>query len=519
MHVPIEQKTADSVINLCLDTLAKKKQALVFVNTKRGAEKQAEELSKKTKTRSDVLDKLSEDILNVLSKPTKQCERLAECVKHGAAFHHAGLHGSQKELIEEHFRKGALSFICCTPTLAMGVDLPAYRAVIRDLKRYSQRGMGFIPVLEYLQMAGRAGRPKFDTVGEAICVADNRMQADEIVERYIHGQPEEIYSKLAVEPVLRTYVLSLIASGFVRTRKELMDFFSRTFWAHQFQDMEKLETIIDRMIALLEDWEFILPSAKKDDFVSADELAKDIGYRATFLGKRVAELYLDPLTAHGFIVALNKSMATKTRNSVSFLHTICHTLEMRPLLRVGVKEFDKVQSKLAEWDQWLLVNEPSAYDPDYDDYLASVKTAMMLFDWMDEKDDEWLMEEYNVRPGETRTKLELAEWMLYSMIELSNILNHNELIKDINKVRFRLRYGVREELLTLLKLEGIGRVRARKLYNNGIKDLGDVRKVPLQKLIDILGKQIAISVKKQVGESAPEPSSERKGQREMSRYD
>ena len=497
--VQIPQKTSDSVINICLDTLAKGKQALVFVNTKRRAERMAENISKKAGKESADTSKISVQLRKALPKPTKQCERLAMIAKKGIVFHHAGLHRSQKEVIEDNFRLGKIGIIVCTPTLAMGVDLPAYRCIIRDLKRYSSRGMGFIPVLEYLQMAGRAGRPKFDKIGEAICIADNAIEKEDIEERYIHGEPEEIYSKLAVEPVLRTYILSLIASGFVKSHKDIVEFFSKTFWAHQFKDMKRLEMTIDKMLELLEEWEFLLPS-KKSDFVSASDVGNDVSFRATFLGKRVAQLYLDPLTAHEMVVALKKSVETKTMHSVSYLHMICTTLEMRPLVRVRVKEYDAVQSKIAEWDQWLIVNEPNAYDPEYDEYMDSIKTAMMLYDWMDEKDDEYLLETYNVRPGETRGKLERSEWLLYSMTELANILNHNQIIKEINKVRFRLRYGVREELLPLLKLAGVGRVRARLLYNSGIKDVGGVRRAPMPKLSSLLGKATATSVKKQVGE-------------------
>jgi helicase len=517
--VAIPEKTSDPVINLALDTLQKTKQALVFVGTKRGAEKVAEDISKKTGKSSAALTELAEQARNVLTKPTKQCERLAECISKGVAFHHAGLHARQKELVEDNFRKGVIGIIACTPTLAMGVDLPAFRVVIRDLKRFGQRGMGFIPVLEYLQMAGRAGRPKFDSTGEAILVANSEGDAADVTERYIHGEPEEIYSKLAVEPVLRTYILSLISSRMVQTRKELLEFFSRTFWAHQFKDMNRLAMTMDKMLELLEEWEFILPSTKKkEDFVSASELDKDVAFRATFLGTRVAELYLDPLTAYQLIVAMNKSVATQTTKPISFVHTICTTLEMRPFLRVGVKEYDKVLAKVAEWDQWLLVSEPSAFDPEHDEYLNSTKTAMMLAEWMEEVDDEYLLETYNVRPGETRAKLDNAEWLLYSMTELANILNHNTLIKELNRVRFRLRYGVKEELLPLLKLEGIGRVRARKLFTAGVKDLGGVRKITLPKLTDILGKAVAISVKRQVGEDVPETAPD-KVNRQLSKYD
>ena len=167
----IAEKTSDPVINAALDTIDINKQALVFVNAKRSAERVAEDISKKASLKNAELDSLSENILKVLSKPTKQCERLAACVKHGIAFHHAGLHSRQKDLVEDAFRSGVVKIICCTPTLAAGVDLPAFRAIIRDVRRFGIHGMAHIPILEFLQMAGRAGRPKYDKFGEAIVIA------------------------------------------------------------------------------------------------------------------------------------------------------------------------------------------------------------------------------------------------------------------------------------------------------------------------------------------------------------
>ena len=119
-----------------------------------------------------------------------------------------------------------MRIICCTPTLAAGLDLPAYRAIIKDLKRYGGSfGMVNIPVLEYLQMVGRCGRPKYDTKGEGICIAKTAPDKEYIFFKYVCGEPEAIYSKLAVEPVLRNYLLSLVATRFVSTDEEIMAFF------------------------------------------------------------------------------------------------------------------------------------------------------------------------------------------------------------------------------------------------------------------------------------------------------
>jgi len=482
----VNQKTNDAVINLALDTLSKKKQALVFVNTKRSAEKSAEEISKKIKEKDSKLEELSEKVKKVLTKPTRQCERLAKCIEKGIAFHHAGLHSKQKELVEESFRKGLVKVICCTPTLAVGVDLPAFRTIIRDVKRYVGRfGMDYIPVLEFHQMAGRAGRPKFDKYGEAITIANTKSDKEKIYTKYILGEPEEIYSKLAVEPVLRTYLLSLISSRIIRTPNEIIEFFKKTFWAHQFKDITELKNKINKTLKRLVKWEFL-------HFADAK-------YRATVLGKRVAELYLDPLTAHQLIKGLEIANETKIK-PFSLLQLACNTLEMRPLLRVKTKEFDLIQEELARFEPYILEKEPSMFESEFEDYLNSCKTALMLHDWIEEKDEEYILEHYGSRPGETRAKIQKGEWLLYAISELSRILQMQSLIKDIAKLRFRLKYGAKEELLALLKLKNIGRVRARMMFHNGVKDLGYARKVDIKVLEKILGKKTALDVKKQLGE-------------------
>ena len=135
---------------------------LMFLGTRRSAESTAEKISKAVNKllsadEKKELEAISNKILNALQVPTRQCKREAECIKNGCAFHHAGLVNSQKTLIENAFRSNKIKIICATPTLAYGLNLPARRVVVRDFKRY---GSGWIPNLEWCQMAGRAcGNP------------------------------------------------------------------------------------------------------------------------------------------------------------------------------------------------------------------------------------------------------------------------------------------------------------------------------------------------------------------------
>ena len=579
----IKEHCRDTTINIALDTLERKKQALVFCNSKRSAEKTGEDISHKVRTISDAekrkLIELSEKILHALPRPTKQCERLAKCVKKGIAFHHAGLIMEQKTLIEDGFREDVVKIISATPTLALGVSLPAFRVIIKDLRRYGPRGMQPIPVLEYHQFAGRAGRPEHSKTGEAITISTTEAGKQKIMEDFILADPEDIFSKLNVEPVLRFYLLSLIATDFVSTRKQIMDFFNKTFWAHQFSDMYELMKRINKMLILLERFGFIesprsraeklkikgrdggskgegmLGSSKSKtskktwkrvdtncDFKSADEIYNEATglavaktgfsttetgfedieekFNATQLGKRVSELYIDPLTAYEIICGIKRSKE-KIVLPISILQMLCFTLELRPKLRVKMKEYDEDMDQLVKVETNMIVLEPSQFDPEFDDYMNSFKTALFFNDWIEENDEEFLLEKYDVRPGEIKAKLDKADWLLYAGVELCKILSGDpdikKMISELNKMRFRMKYGVKEELLALLKLKNIGRVRARKLYKYGIKDLGDIKKANIVTLAQLAGKKTAIDVKDQVGEKVLEKDikikeNKRKGQ-------
>lgn len=525
----ILEKTSDAPVNIALDTINIGKQAIIFVNTKRSAESLSEKIAKQSKGNKET-EELSKKIISVLTTPTKQCNRLGNIVSKGMAFHHSGLLGAQRKLIEDNFRSGVIKIIVATPTLAIGVDLPAFRVIIRDLKRFGLWGMDYIPVLEYEQQSGRAGRPSYDNYGEAIIIAETVKQKEELIEKYIKGEPEEIISKLASEPILRTYILSLIASEFVKNKKELQEFFSKTFYAKQYGDSKKINVIIDKIIKQLREWKFLKDdkdedeeSIVKSDFVSALKISFNEKLEASLLGKRVSELYLDPYTANHLIESMkithdiiNNKVEQKKYSELTILHVLCSCLELRPLLRVKTAEYDDVE-EFRNINEEYVINEVEPFDDYYDEFLAALKTAKFFMEWLDEKDEEFLLEKYDVRPGEIYGKLELIDWLLYSSSELSRLLKIMSINKELGKLRYRMKYGVKEELIPLLQLKNIGRVRARTMFRNGIKDISDVKKIDFSTLSRLIGKTIAIDVKKQVGQEFAEEKvqvkeNKRKGQ-------
>ena len=93
---------------------------------------------------------------------------------------------------------------------------------------------------------------------------------------------------------------------------------------------------------------------------------------------------------------------------------------------------------------------------------------------------------------------------------------------ELKKLRVRIKYGVNEELIPLLKFKNIGRVRARRMYNFGIRDIGGVKKADPTTLAQLIGKKLTLDVKKQVGEEIDKikvPERRRKGQISLKDYD
>ncbi len=499
------EPSENPVMELVGHTLRIKKQALVFISTRKHAEAAAEKIGDKILfTLSDEdrksLAELSEKIKNVLEHKTAQCEKLAGCVRKGSAFHHAGLANPQRKLVEEGFKKGLIKILAATPTLAAGVNLPAYRVIVRDLKRFAQfRGMDYLPNMEIEQMLGRSGRPKYDTEGEGILIPKNKAEAAYAWENYIKGQPEKIYSKIGVEPVLRVHTLALVASGTCATKQSLFDFYSKTFYAKQYKDFGSLKNKIEKVVGLLEKFKFISRSNSVNSgnpFQAASSLVADEELKPTLIGKRVSELYIDPLTANYLILSLAK--IKNQASAFQLAHIMCRCLEARPLISAKKKDMEAVTEVLVREGAGLVDKIPNEWDIEYEDYLDSIKTVCFFSGWLEEFGEDLILEKFNVTPGELRARLDIADWLLYSMSELALLLDHKEILKDIRKLRIRMEYGIKEELLPLVKLKGVGRVRARLLFNSGVKDLGGLKKIPLESLSRIVGEKIAENLKSQV---------------------
>ncbi len=126
---------------------------------------------------------------------------------------------------------------------------------------------------------------------------------------------------------------------------------------------------------------------------------------------------------------------------------------------------------------------------------------MVLDAWINETPESDLLEKYSVPPGDRYSAVHNADWLLYSTYELATVLGFTDHRRQLGRLRDRVRYGVTEKLLPLVRLRGIGRVRARLLYNSGFPTVASLKRAPVARLVEIplIGSRLAKAIKEQVG--------------------
>lgn len=487
----MEKLSSNPPINIALHSIQQGGQALIFASTRREsvglAKKAAPEVGRVlSKVTRRSLDGISESITSSGEK-TRISAMLAELVKDGVAFHHAGLGSTHRRLIEDSFRDGRIKVLTATPTLAFGVNLPARTVVISSYRRYDP-GYGYYPisVLEYKQMVGRAGRPKYDKIGESVLIAKTEEEMDYLLTSYVLAQPERIWSKLGVEKILRTHVLATIASEFARSEQGVYDFFGKTLYSFQY-DIRAIKGMIARILKFLYDEEMIE--------VDGQDL------KATRFGRRISQLYIDPVSAIVIRDGLNNRAPKLT--DLSYMHMVAHTPDMFPKLRCSTRELEKVAMYAENHTGEFLFEAPDEWADrvNYEEFLGEVKAALVFRAWADETSEDELIETFSVEPGDLYRLISTAEWLLYSGSELARLLGHKDALPKITELRQRVVKGVKAELLPLTKLEGVGRARARVLFNSGFKAFEDLQRVPLSTLtgLPLIGQAVAKKIKEQIG--------------------
>jgi helicase len=486
-------------IDVAIESVSNGGQALVFASTRRRAVSLATKASELTQRHLMEADRLAcaEAARNIREsgEETSLSKLLADLISKGSAFHHAGLPHEHRKIVEDSYRKRAIKLLASTPTLAAGVNLPARRVVIADLSRYDgDMGMNSaISVLEYRQMAGRAGRPQYDDFGETVMIPPPSYSPEDVMRHYVESSPEPIESRLAGESRMRVHLLAVIAGRRGITRQEIDSIFSKTLLSAQTGTGSVARHVDDSM-----------------GYLFAEQLIteKSGTFQATGFGKRISTLYIDPVTG----VLFRKSLGTFEEgvdNSAKLLHLVARSPDFEPKFPMREKYYQQAYDFLEE-NRGLFPRRaddggggrrarqrPSLME--YEDLLMEMRTVMVLDSWIDEKKEDLILDTLGAEPGDLHRAVDSADWLLYCLCELARLFGKYEVIKEASFLRKRVAMGVRGELVELTKLRGVGRVRARSLYNFGFRTLKSIREAPTEKLalVEKIGPALAQRMKEE----------------------
>jgi helicase len=181
-----------------------------------------------------------------------------------------------------------------------------------------------------------------------------------------------------------------------------------------------------------------------------------------------------------------------TKHTLGFLHLISDSPDFYPKFALRKKDIDEFGGDI----------EPHRNEQIYpiNDYECS-RSFWALYKWINESTDKILSDRIGVEPGDMHRLVEVAEWLAYSLYEVAKVMRRSDLLVEIHDLRLRIKYGVMEELLSLVKLKGIGRVRARSLYGAGLTDFSKIANASEAQLsaISNIGTLTAKTIKDQLG--------------------
>ena len=181
----------------------------------------------------------------------------------GVAFHHAGLDGPDRHTVEQGFLNGQINVICCTSTLALGVNLPCHMVIIKNTVSYQDDGIKEYADLEIMQMLGRAGRPQFDSTAVAVIITkqekvkkyEKLVSGEELLESSLHlNLIDHLNAEIALGTIYDLYTAKKwLAGTFLYVRLGLNPEHYKIDGDAEIQNLDdRIERICRRDLELLE---------------------------------------------------------------------------------------------------------------------------------------------------------------------------------------------------------------------------------------------------------------------------
>ncbi|KAF2853126.1 hypothetical protein T440DRAFT_444900 [Plenodomus tracheiphilus IPT5] len=412
--------------------------------------------------------------------PNMSNKELRDMVTSGVAFHHAGLDQNDRVQIEKSFIAGELNVICCTSTLAVGVNLPCHLVIIKNTVAFTGGGMQEYSDLEMIQMLGRAGRPQFDD--SAVAVIMTRQAKVNRYEKMVTGE-ELLESKLHLNLIdhMNAEIGLGTISDFVSARRWLKGTFLyvrlqqnpnhyKLEGARSGQSVEEqIDEICARDINLLRD----------SNLASGEEY-----FRSTEFGHAMARYYVHFETMQMFMGLQAKSSLSEILSAVA-----------------QASEYSTIRFRQGEKSLYKLINKspqirfPIAVNLD----LPAQKVSLIIQAILGSTDISWEGEmvkhrsQYNM---DTQIVFKNASSLIRCIIDCQIQLGDSISIHSAMLLERSLGSKAWDDSpLQMKQIDGIGTVAVRKFVNAGIRCMDDLEATEAHRIEALVGRNPPFGLK------------------------
>jgi len=360
-------------------------------------------------------------------------------------YHNASLSLDKRREVERDFKEGDLQVITATPTLAVGVNLPARRVVIFGV----HRGLNEISGIDIQQMVGRAGRPKYDKEGDAYIM----LPASEYERQKYRVQRIDACSALGNLRNLEFHINNAIYSGRIEREEDVLRWWEMTF----AKKLYGYEIDIDKAIKKLKEMDII---EEKNGF-----------FYNTELGKVAAMLYLYPDDVIVWKKQFEKVVRENRWGDIDLCMALVHPSQIAEGEYVSKAERELVLSFYEKYRRYL----PVLWS---DRDLILVKYTMFNY---------WCLAEEGLDGVRNSIRADVDRWI--TAVKLIDMIERWDRQEQWDVLGLRMKYGVPVEGAELVKIRGIGRARALKLLEAGVSSLDDLRS-NRQLVVELFGSKV-----------------------------
>lgn len=453
---------------------------------------------------------------------------LERVLRFGCAFHHAGMTMEERGTVEQGFRDGTLRILCCTTTLSAGVNLPARRVMITSPFDYANN---LLPVGNYRQMIGRAGRKGIDILGESFLFCSDkdirlarRLLSAEILPIKSNlvtvkksnnnnktntscstsstNSDQNITKKSQWQPIINDQllraVLEVIANEMVKNINDISGYLGCTFFRNcplnlfgsqqqqQQSQTEENEEIINESIRL------VLDRLKQFEFIYIESPDNgDSRIVCTDLGRAVISSGVSP-TDGQFIYEELKRFRTKL-SLLTDLHLVYQTTPVYIVNQLPDIDWRHYLNLYERWDkntkfisQMIGISEHFLCIQVSMSGLMKQTTSneslihrrfyasLALFDLIEEIPMWKVQQKYNLDKGTLQSLQQQASTFAGMLSTFCQRLNWKTLAKLFDEFQPRLSFGVQLDLIDLVRLPCVNSMIARQLFNKGYEDISSL---------------------------------------------